>query len=319
MTGLSTVKSESKSRSGEAVRMLAAGLQLEEIDHIDKANLQVREFLAQQRGRGQRLLRRNIAGRGHDHVGLAGFVVARPIPDADALGAMRDRRIHVHELQMLLLVADDHVDVVLAAQAMIGDRQQAIDVGRQVDARDVGALVDHHIEEAGILMGEAVVILPPHGRGDQQVQRGDRLAPRQMVADLQPLGVLVEHRVDDVHERFVGREESVPAGEQIAFEHAFHGVLAEHLHHAAVGREIAAVGVFREVFLDPEFLADFVDGVELVRGGLVGPEDAEVVRVHASSRRAERRPAGACSRPWSCPACRTSTRSRGNRAGAALS
>ena len=128
-------------------------------------------------------------------------------------------------------------------------------------------------------MGEAVVVLAPDGGGDEQVERGDGLAPGQVVADLQPLGVLVEHGVDDVHEGLVGREEAVASGEQVAFEHAFHGVLAEHLHDAAVGREFAAVEVFLEIFLDPELLADLVDGVELVGGVLVRAEDAEVVHV----------------------------------------
>ena len=159
---------------------------------------------------------------------------------------MRDRGIHVHVLQMHLLVGDDDVDVVLAAQAVVGDGEQRVDVGRQIDAGDVGALVHHHVEKAGILMRKAVVVLAPDGGGDQQIQRGDLLAPGQLVADRQPLGVLVEHGVDHVNERFVGGEEAVPAGEQIAFEHAFHGVLAEHLDDAAIGGQFAAIRVFRE-------------------------------------------------------------------------
>jgi hypothetical protein len=35
---------------------------------------------------------------------------------------MSDGLIHAEELKVLLLVADDCVDVVLTAQAMIGDR-----------------------------------------------------------------------------------------------------------------------------------------------------------------------------------------------------
>ena len=60
--------------------------------------------------------------------------------------------------------------------------------------------------------------------------------------DLQPLGVLVEHRVDDVDEGLVAGEEAVPAGEQVAFEPALAQVLAEDLHHPAVGREVVVVG-----------------------------------------------------------------------------
>ncbi len=57
--------------------------------------------------------------------------------------------------------------------------------------------------------------------------------------------MLVEHRVDYVRERFVGVEEAVAPGEQVALEPAEQGVLGEHLHHAPVARELAAVGVFR--------------------------------------------------------------------------
>jgi hypothetical protein len=47
--------------------------------------------------------------------------------------------------------------------------------------------------------------------------------------------VLVEHRVDDMHERFVSGEEAVATGEQVTFEPAFQRVFGQHLHHAAIG------------------------------------------------------------------------------------
>ena len=128
-------------------------------------------------------------------------------------------------------------------------------------------------------MGEAVVVLAPDGGGDEQVQRRELLAPRQVVADLEPLGVLVEHRVDDVHERFVGRQQAVAAGEQVAFEHSFHGVLGQHLEDPTVAGELAAVGIFGKIIGEPELLRDLVDGVELVGGVLVRSEDPEVPRV----------------------------------------
>ena len=127
----------------------------------------------------------------------------------------------VGELQMLLLVGDDHVDVVGAAKAVVGDRQQRVGVGRQVDARDRRALVGHQIDEARILMREPVVILAPDGGRQQDVLGRDRGAPRHVVlADVQPLGVLVEHRIDDVREGLVGVEEPMAAGEQVALEPA---------------------------------------------------------------------------------------------------
>ena len=182
------------------------------------------------------------------------LIVAGPFPDADALGAVRDGGVHVQVLKMQLLVGDDHIDVVLAPQAVVGHREQAIHIGRKINAGHRRALVQNHVQETGILVREAVVILPPNRRGDQQVQRGDLLTPGQVVADREPFRVLVEHGVDDVDKGFVGGEKAVSPGKQVAFEHALHGVLAEHLDHASVGCQFAAVLVFGEVVGDPEFL-----------------------------------------------------------------
>ena len=142
--------------------MLRARLEFEKIDYIDEPDLDVRKLLPKQRGGCQGLLGRNVARRGHDYIGFAGFVVAGPVPDADALGAMRDGGLQVHVLQMHLLVADDHVYVVLAAKAMIRDRQQAVHIRRKVNAGDIRTLVGHYIEKARILMRETVMILTPY-------------------------------------------------------------------------------------------------------------------------------------------------------------
>jgi hypothetical protein len=72
-----------------------------------------------------------------------------------------------------------HVDVMPAAQAVIEDRQQTIGVGRQVNAHDIGLLVDHVVEKTGILVREAVVILLPDVGGQQIIQRRDLPAPGQ--------------------------------------------------------------------------------------------------------------------------------------------
>ena len=174
---------------------------------------------------------------------------------------------------MRLLVGDDDVDVIGAAKTMIGHAQQTIRIGRQVDARDLRAFVDDQIEEAGILMREAVVILTPDGGGDQQIQRGDRGAPGDIeLGFVQPFGMLVNHRVDDVNERLIGGEEAVPSGQQIAFEPAFQGVFAEHLHDPAVARELAAVGVFGYQFRHPGFLAGLVDGRQPIGAVSSGPK-----------------------------------------------
>ena len=68
-------------------------------------------------------------------------------------------------------------------------------------------------------------------------------------------------------------------GQQIAFQHAFHGVLTEHLDDPSVRRQFAAVLVFWEIFGDPEFLGSLVDGLQFVGCCLVRAEHAEIVHV----------------------------------------
>ena len=173
---------------------------------------------------------------------------------------------------MRLFVGDDHVHVVLTAQAVVRHAQQAVRIRRKIDARDFGALVADNIEKAGILVGEAVVILTPDERSDQQVERRDRSAPVEFeLRLLQPFRMLVVHGVDDVGERLVRIEQPVASSQQITFEPAFQRVFAEHLHHAAVGRDVGAVGVFRLDLGEPCLQTCFIDvlqpvGRVLVRG-----------------------------------------------------
>ncbi len=98
-------------------------------------------------------------------------------------------------------------------------------------------LVSSDVDEARPLVRVAVVILSP-GIGGQQVrQRGHRLPPRRLGRHLQPFAVLVGHRVDDRDEGLVAGKESVPAGLEVALQPALAGVLAQDLHHPAVGAD----------------------------------------------------------------------------------
>ncbi len=139
----------------------------------------------------------------------------------------------------------------------------------------------------GILVRESVVILPPHVRRQQIIQRRDRLPPRNLARRLQPLRVLVEHRIDDVNEGLVAREKSMPPGQQIAFQPSLAHVLAQHFHHPAVDGQIL---VHRQAS-PPSHVFPVTSKTRLqpVRSRLVGPEHAEILRlqVAASSRRAE--------------------------------
>ena len=84
---------------------------------------------------------------------------------------MFNRGVHIEILQMLLFVAHNHVNVVGAFQTMVGYGKQAVYVRRQIDAGNRRTLVDHQVDKARILVGKAIVILPPDGGGDQQVKR----------------------------------------------------------------------------------------------------------------------------------------------------
>ena len=95
-------------------------------------------------------------------------------------------------------------------------------------------------------------------------------------ADAKPLGVLVEHGINDVNKGLVGREEAMAAGEQIAFEPTLQSVLGKHLQDPPVARQLAAVSVLWKIVGQPQFLAHLVDRVEPVRAVFVGAEDPEV-------------------------------------------
>ena len=82
-----------------------------------------------------------------------------------------------------------------------------------------------------------------------------------------------------MNEGLIGGDETVPPGQQVSFEHAFHRVLAEHLDDAAIRREFAAILVLGKVLGDPEFLGDLVDCLQFVGSRFVGAEHAEVGHV----------------------------------------
>src|SRR5690606_9895103 len=98
----------------------------------------------------------------HHHVRLRAVIVARPWPDTDPGSAMLDGLVHAEVLRLALLAGDDHVDEISRAQALIGHAEQRIGVRRQIHTHDFRLLVHHVIDEAGVLMAEAVVILPPY-------------------------------------------------------------------------------------------------------------------------------------------------------------
>src|SRR5438874_160739 len=127
-------------------------------------------------------------------------------------------------------------------------------------------------------MGKTIVVLPPHVRREQVIKRCDRSAPGNFLARrLEPFRVLIKHRIYDVDEGLVGREKTVPSGEEIAFEPALTGMLAENFHDPPFRRQMIIAG---KRVRHPSALRDFEKGAEPVRGGLIRTKDAEVPRVH---------------------------------------
>ena len=92
----------------------------------------------------------------------AAVVVAGPGPDAYARRAVPHRGVHVQPLRGRVLAGHHHVHVMAAPQAMVHHREQAVGIGRQVDAHDGSLLVHHVVYKARVLVGEAVMILPPN-------------------------------------------------------------------------------------------------------------------------------------------------------------
>ena len=156
---------------------------------------------------------------------------------------------------------------------MVKAAEQAVCIRGQVEADDVGLLVRDMVKEAGVLMREAVVILLPYVRCEHVVERRDLLAPRQLVADLEPLCMLGEHGVDDADEGLVAVEEAVAAGQQVALEQTLADVLGEHrVHDSAVGGEMV-VGVVG--FAVPRSVGLLKDRGETVGGRFIRTEGAE--------------------------------------------
>src|SRR2546428_8986947 len=134
-----------------------------QVNHIDDADLDVWKMLAQKVYGGKCLQCWDVSGTGHDHIRLAPVVGRSPLPDSDSIRAMLDRRFHIEPLQRGLLSSNDDVDVVSAAEAMISYRKQGVGIRRKIHAHNISLFIHNVIDEARILVGEAVVVLTPNG------------------------------------------------------------------------------------------------------------------------------------------------------------
>src|SRR6266568_3844615 len=79
---------------GQTVGVFGMRHQFKQVNDVHEPDLHVGEVLAKQSRGGQGLHRRYVPATRHDDVGLGTLIVAGPIPDAHALGAVPDRRLH---------------------------------------------------------------------------------------------------------------------------------------------------------------------------------------------------------------------------------
>src|SRR5208283_1122655 len=133
----------------QSVWVLALRLQLHEVHDIDHPDLQAGQMLAHNGDGGQRLQGGHVATAGHNHVGCNALIVAGPLPDADALGAVLYGGVHCQPLRRRVFARDHDVYVMAAAQAVVHHRQQAVGVRRQVNPHDLSLLVHNVVDETG--------------------------------------------------------------------------------------------------------------------------------------------------------------------------
>ena len=113
---------------GQAVRMFGGGLQGHEVHYVHDTDAEVGNAGAEQADSGQGFHGGHVSAAGDNHF-RAAFVVRCPLPNAEARGAVRDGFVDGEPLRRWLLAGDDEVDVVAAAQAVIGNESRVLASG----------------------------------------------------------------------------------------------------------------------------------------------------------------------------------------------
>lgn len=108
-----------------AVWVQALRLQPHQVDDVDHPHHQFRDVLPQDGRRREDLQSRRVTGASEHHVGfgVVGFG-ARPLPDPGTARAVQRGGVGVQPVECGVLSGHHHVDVVGAAQDMVGHAQQ---------------------------------------------------------------------------------------------------------------------------------------------------------------------------------------------------
>src|ERR1700730_10810190 len=239
----------------KSMGMFRCRLQGHQVDHVHYPHLGIWKVLAEQVDGGKSFQSWNISSTCHDDVGLAALIGAGPFPDPNSNLAMLNSTVHVQPLQSRLFARDDYIYVVPTAQAAIANKKQCIRVGWQVDADNIYLFVHHMIDEAGVLVAETVMVLPPNVRRQQVVERRDTLPPGDIPRYLKPFRVLIEHGIDDVNESFVAGEKTMASGQQVTLEPPLAQMFTQHFHHPSIGRRVLVDWQSR---LHEDLVGDFI-------------------------------------------------------------
>jgi hypothetical protein len=177
---------------------------------------------------------------------------------------------------MLLLVWNDNVDVVDGAKTVIHNRKQTVAIGRKVDSDNLRTLVGDNVKETRILVCEAIVVLTPNDSSQQDVERSNLGTPLNFETLFDPFAVLVDHGVNDMNERLVAVEQSMPTTQEVTLKPTFAVVLRKHLDNTSSLGEVATIGILFEVLAHPDLFTSSVDTAKLVGLGLIRTKETEV-------------------------------------------
>ena len=135
-----------------------------------------------------------------------------------------------------MLSRNYHVNLVFGLKTVMEHGEETVGIRWQVDANNRWLLRNDVSKKAGILMSETVVILPPYVTCKEDIQAGKLVSPRDFLGYLVPFRMLVEHTRDDVNEGFVGVEQSMTTGEQIALKPPFTLMFRENFQNTSISR-----------------------------------------------------------------------------------
>lgn len=270
----------------------------EEVNDVDKTNLELRKVFFQECGGSKRFHSRDITATSHNEVRvIVGVTRTRPFPNTKTLGTVRNSSIHVKVLQVVLLIGNDNVDVILAVETMVHDREKTVTVGREVDTDNLGGLVGDDVEETRVLVSETVVVLTPDGGSKENVKRGDFGTPFDLETLFDPLAVLVNHRVDDMDEGLIRVQlegeishkieksikdrthKTVSTRQDITLKPSFNSVLRQNLHHSTRMNKVTSIGVLGQVVRHPNLLTSLIHSSEFVGLSLIRAKKTEVILV----------------------------------------